>query len=216
MSRTTSITNDDTVLDRIAASTNSDISETWQNLFQHISGYAARRISNYPIGQIDHQDIAASVFASLIRGCREGRFANVSDYEECLRLLQAMAKRKIVDRVRYLTRKKRGGDSARLETIDELSIAEVIEVCDQEMQPEACAILNEVIEDSLSHLNENLKPVIGLRLQGYEHQEIAEILNVSTSTVARKLHLVRQMWQRIIDEQVSDIPKSQTPPNRED
>lgn len=194
------------VLERVASNRNSDVGHIWQSLFEKIGRYAERRIQQYPRGQIDNQDITASVFASLIRGCREGRFHDVSDYDECLRLLQAMAKRKIVDRIRYLTRIKRGGLANRVESIDELSKDEIANACDEELQPEAIAVLKEVIEDSIRHLNDHLRPVVGLRLQGYEHQEIAEILEVSTSTVARKLRLVREMWKQQLLEDSSHSP----------
>ena len=104
-----SLATSETVLERVTATRETDVRELWQNLFAKISTFSSHQIQRFPKGQIDEQDITSSVFASLIRGCREGQFSEVSDYEECLRLLRTMAKRKIVNRVRYLTRKKRSG-----------------------------------------------------------------------------------------------------------
>ena len=202
----------ETVLDRVAATRETDIHELWQNLFAKISTFSSHQIQRFPKGQIDEQDITSSVFASLIRGCREGRFSEVSDYEECLRLLQTMAKRKIVDRVRYLTRKKRGGSGHEVESLEHLTAKEVVAKCDESLQPEAKAIVNEVIENSLRYLDSHLRPVVGLRLQGYEHQEIAEMLNISISTVSRKLHLVREMWKEQIQLDNSDLKSCRSHP----
>jgi hypothetical protein len=41
-------------------------------------------------------------------------------------------------------------------------------------------------------------------LQGYRHEEIAAMLDVSPSTVARKLSLVRETWQKELDDNLLD------------
>lgn len=183
------------VLTRVAEDCDTTVDALWSTLFEKIAAYSSSRVKSYPNRQIDEQDIASSVFASLIRGCRAGRFEEVSDFEELTRLLQAMAKRKIVDRIRYLTRKKRSGITRQVECVDQLSTAELLHACEEDYRPEASAMLNEVIENAIRHLSERLRPIVGLRLQGYEHAEIAEMLQISTSTVARKLQLARETWK---------------------
>jgi len=192
------------VLSRVAADTDTSVETLWATLFQKIAAYSSSRIKSHPNRQIDEQDITSSVFASLIRGCRAGRFGEITDFDELTRLLQAMAKRKIVDRIRYLTRKKRTGITHQVESVDELSTAELLHACEEEYRPEASAMLNEVVESAISQLSERLRPIVGLRLQGYEHSEIAEILQISTSTVARKLHLARATWKNQLAMEATD------------
>ena len=169
--------------------------DLWTSLLAEVEGFARRQLKTIPQSVIDEQDIASSVFASLWRGFRAGRLQSIVDQDECLRILRAIARRKIVDRLRYLNRAKRQGVTVSLESSEVEEVAEGT----PDFNPEIALILTELVEKSLDCLSPSLRPVVGLRLQGYDHAEIASLLGVSKNTVSRKLAIVRERWSTYID-----------------
>jgi RNA polymerase sigma factor (sigma-70 family) len=166
--------------------------DLWSSLLAEVEGFARRQLKTIPQSVIDEQDIASSVFASLWRGFQAGRLPSIVDQDECLRILRTIARRKIVDRLRYLNRAKRQGRTVSL-------VSSEIAEGTSDMNPEIVLILTELVEKSLECLNPSLRPIVGLRLQGYDHAEIASLLGVSKNTVSRKLAIVREKWSVYFD-----------------
>lgn len=192
------------VLDKVAAEESVDPRELFLDYFSRVEQHAQARGHHFATPDYGPEDIAASVFKSLCRALEAGRLTVIRDRNECLRLLLAMANRKIVNRIRYKQQLKRRASTGPIETDIERDLRESVEKDRKKSEPEYLAELNEIIEHATGLLGESLQQVLPLRLQGYRHEEIAAMLDVSPSTVARKLSLVRETWQEVLDDDLLD------------
>ena len=69
------------------------------------------------------------------------------------------------------------------------------EAADQGPGPEFVAAFNDHLARALARLaDENTREVALLKLEGYENREIAQRLQISLSSVERKLRVIRQAW----------------------
>jgi DNA-directed RNA polymerase specialized sigma24 family protein len=70
------------------------------------------------------------------------------------------------------------------------------EVADQEPGPEFVAAFNDHLSRAWSRLGEEpTREVTLLKLEGYENRESAQRLEISLSSVERKLRVIREAWQ---------------------
>ena len=74
------------------------------------------------------------------------------------------------------------------------------DVAGAEPTPEFAAMVAEQSEWLLSHLDETQRRIATLKMAGYQNSEIAKSLEVSISTVERKLSLIRDVWRGIEQE----------------
>ena len=71
------------------------------------------------------------------------------------------------------------------------------DVAGAEPTPEFAAMVAEQSERLLSQLDETQRRVATLKMAGFQNSEIAETLEVSISTVERKLSLIRDVWRGV-------------------
>lgn len=69
------------------------------------------------------------------------------------------------------------------------------DIAGAEPTPEFAAMVAEQSELLLSQLDETQRRVATLKMAGFQNSEIAESLDVSISTVERKLSLIRDVWR---------------------
>ena len=72
------------------------------SIFRGLIASCEARLGSSPRG-ISEEDIASSVFGSIVRGVAEGRFENISTRDELWWLLLNITKRKTVDHIRRET-----------------------------------------------------------------------------------------------------------------
>lgn len=167
----------------------------WKYYFDQIIRQAAARSRMLPRDQVEPEDVASSVFKSLWRGARAGRFQRVENRDELWWLMLSITRRKVVNRIRRAAAHKRGGLFRRvsLQTLgseDPASLASTAE------EPGAALIFREEIDRLLAKLEDNLLHDIAvLKLQGQTNEEIRLELEISPATVRRKLQLIRQLWK---------------------
>lgn len=190
------------ILERIGNKEKVEPEKIYGDLFNHLLRYARRRLAHQRVNQGEEEDIAASVFKSLLRGSAERRFDDLEDLRHLIKLLEAMAKRKIVDRIRYSSTKKRTATRKPLDAVSNMSPNEFDNRKESDDNAERDLITKELVEEACESLPPSLKNLLPLRLQGFEHNEIAQILEVSPSTVARKLSLIRETWKQQLDYQI--------------
>ncbi|QGQ24790.1 sigma-70 family RNA polymerase sigma factor [Gimesia benthica] len=195
-------------MNHLAEGSDSAAEYLWERYFNKIVRAANNRLGDSPRRVHDEEDVAVSVFNSLCRGAREGRFNQLKNRDELWRLLLAMTRQKAVDRIRHETRQKRGGGMVFGESVfgyipgKENQTAGIEQFVSEDLTPEFIALIEEESTAAINDLGENVRPFIQLRLEGYEQTEIAEKLGVSLSTVERKLRMVRKRWmQRLEDSQ---------------
>lgn len=143
----------------------------------------------------DEEDLALSVFKSLVRAAGDGKYREIANRDELWALLLVITQRKMAMRNRYQTRIKRGGD----QHVRDLAVEP-----DQlpDLQPDAQ--LSAELADECRHLlqmldEQELRRVAMLRLEGLSVAEIAIQLDVTERTVKRKTARIRKIWQSQLD-----------------
>jgi DNA-directed RNA polymerase specialized sigma24 family protein len=149
----------------------------------------------------DEHDIAQSAFCSLCLGARGGRFPELGDRESLWGLLVFITAQKAADQVVHERRKKRGGGKVRGDSVFGNGPAGshnggFDEVLSQSPGPATLNVWSEEYERLLDLLGDTtLRQIAELKLQGYKLQEIAERLDVTRSTIHRKIDIIRDVWR---------------------
>ena len=176
--------------------------QLWDRYFDKLLQQAENRMRNIPPGGIGPEDIAVSVFESLWRGARAGRFQNVRNRDELWWLLLALTHRKVVNHIRHATNVTNGGGIVPMSLShndgDGYTFAELVA---DDFPPDYWVSFEEEYLRLLALLREEqLRKIAVLRLEGFTNREISQQAGVSESTVSRKLKLIRKTWSRELDQ----------------
>jgi DNA-directed RNA polymerase specialized sigma24 family protein len=177
----------------------------WQRYFHRIVGLARAKLGHAPRAVADEEDAALSAFRNLCEGAAHGRFDLLQDRDDLWRLLVVITARKAADLKKRQNRVKRGGGrilgQSDLDGGDSRGPAALELIAGDEPTPVFLAELAEEFRRRLDQLGDaTLRQVALLRLEGYDYDEIAERLGVARRTVARKLEMIRDAWDRAAGE----------------
>jgi DNA-directed RNA polymerase specialized sigma24 family protein len=170
--------------------------EIWQRFFERLLPLARARLQALPDRTVDEEDILVSVFDRFFRAAREERFAQLNDRDDLWQILLMLTDRGVAQQYRRSQAQKRGGGDVRL--LGDLAEADSrpCDTPDQEPGPEFVAAFNDHLSRALARLSdERTREVALLKLEGYENREIAQRLEISLSSVERKLRVIRQSWR---------------------
>lgn len=181
----------------------------WERYFGRLVRLARQRLvaSRRLGGDADEEDAALSAFASFCEGAAMGRFPLLSDRDDLWRLLVVITARKAGAQAQRRRAKKRGGDWHALGTRpgDVDLQDELAEVAGREPSPEFAAQVAEEFDRLLARLlDDQLRRVAIMRLEGFTNDEIAERLGCARRTVARRLDLIRREWLDELDQTPGD------------
>jgi RNA polymerase sigma factor (sigma-70 family) len=166
----------------------------WLQFFDRLVALADQQIRSMSTMIVDGEDVALSVFQSVWRGAREGRFRDVKSLDELWWMLTAMAKRKCVDHYRRETASKRGGARASI-SLDSEQAKAFLELVSPEPDPAYLVAMDDSFSHFISLLHEpKQREIAVLRVQGHTIEEIGQVLGISIATVNRKLRIARQIW----------------------
>jgi DNA-directed RNA polymerase specialized sigma24 family protein len=183
-----SMPNDDPVtiwLGQLQAGDAAAVRPLFDRYFRRLVGLARKRLQNAPRRADDEEDVALSAFDSFCRNAEHGRFPDLSDRESLWRLLATFT-------VRKASRQMRGGA---VNTDDQSGV--LFEVLDREPDPEVAAEMAEECQRLLSALNDpELRRVALMRMDGHSVEEVAKKIGCAPRSVKRKLHLIRNIWER--------------------
>jgi DNA-directed RNA polymerase specialized sigma24 family protein len=173
----------------------------WQRYFHRIVALARAKLRHAPRAVADEEDAALSAFRNLCEGAAQGRFDLLHDRDDLWRLLIVITARKAADLNKRQNRVKRGGGrilgQSDLGGGDSRGPAALERIAGDEPTPEFIAELAEEFRRRLDQLGDvTLRRVALLRLEGYDYDEIAQRLGVARRTVARKLEMIRDAWDR--------------------
>jgi len=143
----------------------------------------------------DEEDAALSAFDSFFRGAAHGRYPRLDDRDDLWRLLVVITERKALDQAQRERRLKRGGGkllgTPGLTDVDR----DGRDSLPPQPTPEFAAIMADECRRLLGRLRDDtLRDVAGLRMEGYNSEEVAGRLGCSVRSVARKLELIRRTW----------------------
>lgn len=180
--------------------------DLWNRYFERLAAAARRKMRGMPRRSVDEEDVVVSVFDSLCEGVAQGRFPTLNDPDDLWRVLTVITHQKVVDQMRKAQRQKRGGGNIRGDSLfgplgdpasgpgfDGLAGDEPTSEFVAEME-EQTAHLFALLDDAL------LRKIAHDKLDGYTNQEIAGRVDISLASVERKLKLIRQRWERALEE----------------
>lgn len=157
---------------------------------RRLAGLAAARLPATARGKVDPEDIAQSVLRTFFRRHEAGEF-RPEHWDALWSLLAVLAVRKCGHKVGHLFAAKRdarrevapGGDG---------ESGSAWQPPDRTPSPDEAAVFAETLERVLAGLSERERPVVLLRLEGYEVAEIAGRVGCSERTAHRVLATVRE------------------------
>lgn len=170
----------------------------WERYFARLINLARNNLRGVSRRVADEDDAVISAFDSFCRRVRAGRFPDLSDRNELWGLLVSITIRKAQNQAAFLNCAKRGGggvrgDSAFDDSASSGATTGMAAIPDKEPTPELAAMVAEEIQHLIECLGDNLlRRIAYWKMEGLTHTEIADRLNCSARTVARKMCLIRQ------------------------
>jgi RNA polymerase sigma factor (sigma-70 family) len=172
----------------------------WERYHRRLVTLAREKLRTSRRRAADEEDVVQNAFHSFFRGVTRGSFPQLNDRDNLWRLLVVITARKALDQLAHERSKRQGGGTVQGESRispkggewDEAAIEQVVGA---EPTPEFAAQVAEEYERLLDLLGEEtLRRVAVWKMEGLTNDEIAERLDCSRRTVARKLETIRIIW----------------------
>ncbi len=160
----------------------------WRRYWPRLLQLADRRMARYRRQEADEEDVVLSALRTFMRRAELGQFEGLRNEPSLWNLLSVILARKIYAHHRRQTSEKR--DHLRQKGLNEDSVFDDAAIDEQ-------VIFGETLKRLLEAAGEKVEPYVLMRLEGYTHEEIAQILKVSSRTVERRLSDARKAWQQI-------------------
>ncbi|MGE3805371.1 MAG: RNA polymerase sigma factor [Gemmataceae bacterium] len=156
---------------------------------QHLSEQLGRRV--------DAEDVLQSAFRSFFSGARDGRFLLESS-DDLWHLLVAISLHKVRRQSRRHKASKRSLERETPASTDSLHGLDA-ELLAREPSPDEAASLAELLEQLMGSFPAEQRRMLEMRLQGYQHEEIAAELGCCRQTVMRVLRRARTQLEEWAD-----------------
>ncbi len=163
----------------------------WDQYFSRLVALANQKLLDLPPHLRDEEDVALSAMNSFFTRAKQDGFSRLHDRTDLWQLLAKITVRKAVHRRRKTNARKRGGGSS---TRNAEFAQDVQNLAAKEPTPDMLAAINEECQRLMSALDDGLRPVARMKLEGYTNREIAEQLGRVERTVERKLERIRTAW----------------------
>ncbi len=174
----------------------------WKHFYKRLISATRNRIIDTARRVADEDDVVNTVFGLCFHATREGKYPDLQDRYSLWGFLLSVSEKQLINLNRDHTRQKRGGGKTRGESVfmnplnpDRRGIEDIVGA---EPTPEFAAMVAEQSEVLLSQLDESQRRVATLKMAGFQNSEIAESLEVSISTIERKLSLIREVWREAV------------------
>jgi RNA polymerase sigma factor (sigma-70 family) len=172
----------------------------WERYHRRLVGLAREKLRADRRRAADEDDIVQSAFHSFFQGVSRGRFPRLDDRDNLWRLLVVITARKVCDQIAHDHAARRGagtvqGESRMSGLGDNGDLVAIEQVVGDEPTPEFAAQVAEEYERLLDRLgDDSLREVAVWKMEGLTADEIADRLDCSRRTVARKLETIRIIW----------------------
>jgi RNA polymerase sigma factor (sigma-70 family) len=174
----------------------------WERYHRRLVGLAREKLRADRRRAADEDDVVQSAFHSFFQGVAHGRFPRLDDRDNLWRLLVVITARKAVDQIAHDHAARRGsgtvqGESRMSSTEGDWDAAAIEQVVGDEPTPEYAAQVAEEYERLLDRLgDDSLRRVAVWKMEGLTADEIADRLDCSRRTIARKLDTIRIIWSQ--------------------
>jgi DNA-directed RNA polymerase specialized sigma24 family protein len=173
----------------------------WQRYYRELVDLARARLGTTPRRVADEEDVALSVLRCLYDGAARGQFAALVNRHDLWQLLATITGRKVIDQLRRLNMRKRGGGRVRGDSVlravgDDRSSVGFDQFRGEAATPEVLAIAAEEFQRLMSLLDDDrLREIAQSKLEGHTNEEIGQRLGLACRSIERKLQRIRQVWE---------------------
>jgi RNA polymerase sigma factor (sigma-70 family) len=172
----------------------------WERYYRQLVALARKKLRSARRRAADEEDVVQNAFHSFFRAVGQGRFPQLDDRDSLWRLLVVITANKALKQLAHDHRQKRGGTSGGqigIYAIGQVDDAALMQFVGAEPTPEFAAQVADEYRRLLDLLgDESLRRVAVWKMEGYGNDEIAEKLDCSRRTVARKLEAIRMLWSK--------------------
>jgi DNA-directed RNA polymerase specialized sigma24 family protein len=174
----------------------------WERYFGRLVALARGRLSarRGTRAVADEEDAALSALDSFYQRAGRDKFPRLNNRDDLWRLLVVMTARKVSDHINHERRARRGRGLVVRESDLAGSDAELGPGFDRflgrEPTPEFVALMADEYEYHVGKLDEAIRPVAVLRLEGLSTDEIAGRLGCTPRNVRYKLEFIRKTWSQ--------------------
>lgn len=166
----------------------------WNRYFARLTALARSRLAGAPQRDADEEDVVLSAFNSFFSAAKAGRFPELHDRSGLWPLLVTITARKAINQVKRQQAKKRSRSS-------EEEMADVSLLVGNEPTPQFAMEVAEQMQRSLGQLDNELRKIATMKLEGFANAEIADHLGVVERTIVRKLARIRLAWCEYLDKE---------------
>ena len=171
----------------------------YERYFNWLIAVARRALKDAPRSAADEEDVVQSGLLAFFRAARNGQFPELDNRKNLWCLLLTIIERKGINqriqqqaKKRDVRRVQRGGSV--FVNGDSSDQAPKVQLQSPDPTPVTIAEVRENTYNLLKLLDEPLRRVAVMRLEGFTNAEIADALGVVERTVERKLNLIREQW----------------------
>ncbi len=161
------------------------VQNLWERYCHRIVALARQvlRLSSRAVA--DEEDVANIAFASFIKAVENDRFPKLDDRNDVWQVLIVITRRKAI------TQKKKFGKPGPVPLPEEF-----LELISKEPDPEFVAEMVDQCRFLLHKLDEDeLRQIATWKMEEFTISAIAKKLNLSPSTIERRLRLIRKCWE---------------------
>ena len=177
--------------------------ELWRHFHSRLVRLAHKRLDARFRRVTSGEDVAAIAIAECFKSLEDGRSPELKDRDDLWARLAQITERRALNEIRRQTTQKAGGGEVRGESFfaagNDSESPGIDGQAGREPTPEYADQLNGTVADLLSPLNEQLRTIAIMKLQGYTNSEISQRNGVSIATVERKLALIRKNMASLED-----------------
>lgn len=178
--------------------------ELWRRFYSRLVRLAHNRMNTKFQRVTSDEDVAAIAIAECFKSLEEGRCPELKDRDDLWSRLAQITERRALNEIRRQTSKKAGGGQVLGESVflnvDESSPQGIDGLPGKEPTPLYVDQLSITVNELLTGLNDQLRQIAILKMQGFTNREISKQVKVSIATVERKLGLLRSKLAQASDE----------------
>ncbi|MEM7785113.1 MAG: ECF-type sigma factor [Planctomycetota bacterium] len=167
----------------------------WDRFFDRVTALARKKLGAISKRIGDEEDVALSAINALYQGAADGRFHTLKNRDDLWQILCMITSRKAASAWRKQKSRKEVGESVLSgdqPNDDAFGIEHIATAKPDQVYVDS---LTNTSNELLEGLNERLREVAILKLQGHKNQEIADKIGRSIKSVERYIATIREQWQ---------------------
>ena len=165
--------------------------------FHRLRALARRVLDGFPAAAMEADDVVQSAMISLCRFMRKPETPRDKDRNDLWRILCRIVVFKARQRIRSQTKGLPGGQ---VRPVTDFTDPEQSVPFEDSLQHVSTDEFDLIVHDALDQLDDSLKRVSLLLIEGYTHAEMADRLGCSRRTIVRKIQLIKQLLPKLLND----------------